>query len=290
MAGYSRHGFHKEYLPSEELKTLSENNYTLLHQIIFPQVFFPLSSVLRKKKEFFPSKQLFEHDLIFFTPSEQVYIEKIEQSFLDPINSNIFLLIGRVASGKTLMSIHIAKKLEKEGFFTLYHKMNAKTNLDRLFSSFCNYANSKTLFVIDDCHLNIEIASEICNRFDHMKDLNCLLCSRPVPKNIRQIANFDYHDFFSDIEEKGNVFSLNTVDVSTKMSGIIEKYKMYLEKESGYVYVVGDQNQIIEKAKGNYLMLYFYLSFWKANEPLSELDETRVLNKMYERYLGNATN
>jgi len=54
--------------------------------------------------------------------------------------------------------------------------------------------------------------------------------------------------------------------------------------------IVGDLNQIIEKAKGNYLMLYFYLSFWKVNEPLDELDGTRVLKKMYERYLGNATN
>ena len=280
----------KNQLSLRDPKTVIENIDDSRFRPSFPPLFMQLDRLFSKKREFFPSKKLFDNDLLYFTRHEQINIDNIVKLFLNQKDENIFLLIGSIASGKTVMAIQIARCLEIKKFRIFYHKLNTKSDFDKLYLSFLDLANRKTLFIIDDCHLNLDVSSEILNCIDQLKDLNCLICSRPVPAYARRRSNFDYQDIFSYLAEKDNVFSLNTVDAAKKMNGIIEKYKKYLEKENGYTPILGDLNQIIEKAKGNYLMLYFYLSFWKSNKSLDELDETRILKKMYERYLGNETN
>jgi hypothetical protein len=257
---------------------------------IFQQVFSPLSTIFHKKRDFFPSEKLFKKDLIFFTRPEHEYINKIKKHFQKKNGENIFLVIGSVATGKTVMAIYIAEKLKEKGYQTLYYKLNAKTSYDRLHSSIVAHLSTNTLFIIDDCHINIEIASEIYDQFNQNNDFYCLLCTRPVPKYVRRLSSLDYQDIFSDLAKKGRVFELNTVDVNTKMFGIIEKYKQHLEIEKRFNPIIGDKNQIIENVKRNYLMLYFYLSFWKVNKPLDKLNETLILEKIYKRYINNATN
>jgi len=253
-----------------------------------PKTFIPLASFLGRSREFFPSKHLFEKDLIFFTESELKQIEEIQRIFRRQNTNNIFLLHGNPASGKTVMGIYIATQLEKHGFTVFYHKLTAKTDFDKIQADFAKFAGIKNLFVIDDCHLNLEVASEIFYRFEQIPNLNCLLCTRIVPQNMRRVPEFDYLDIFEELEKENKSFQLDTTDVFIKMSGIINKYKRYNEKVNRCAFRIGNRKQIIAKAKHNYLMLYFYLCFWQADEPLAELDEERVLSKMYQRYLGNA--
>jgi DNA-binding XRE family transcriptional regulator len=277
-------------LQSKEIETLPKNRIGLDPRQTIQQVFIPLSTIFQKKRDFFPSEKLFIRDLIFFTRPEHEYINKIEKHFQKKNSDNFFLVIGGVATGKTVMAIYIAEKLREKGYRTLYYKLNAKTSYDKLHLSFAAQQSTNTFFIIDDCHKNIDVASEIYDRFNQIKDFYCLLCTRPVPKYVRRLSSLDYQDIFSDFAKKDKVFSLNKVDVRAKMFGIIEKYKQYLEKEKGFKAIVDDKNQIIKNVKRNYLMLYFYLSYWTPNEPLDKLNETQILEKMYERYINNATN
>jgi hypothetical protein len=176
--------------------------------------------------------------------------------------NRIALLCGDPASGKTVMGLAIAKEMEKQEYKVLYHKLTAEAKFDTIWSDFAAYGDQKVLFVLDDCHLNLEIATEIYYRFDSIQKASCLLISRNLPKKLRFSTDFDFLDIFEKLEKEDRCFELDIAlyqQVIDKISGIIQKYKAYYERKFKRVFIVGNEEQIIRNTHRNFLYLYFHL-------------------------------
>jgi hypothetical protein len=262
---------------------------------ITSQIFKAIDSVLDRSSEFFPNRTLFKEDLVYFPDEEHQIMQQIQTILSSQTGDRIALLCGDPASGKTVMGFAIAKEMEKQEYKVLYHRLTAETKFDAIWSNFTTYGGQKVLFVLDDCHLNLEIATEVYFRFDSIQKSSCLLISRNLPKNLRFIEKFDYLDIFEKLENEDRSFELDIAldqQVINKISGIIQRYKDYYERTSEREFVVGNEEQIIQNTHHNFLYLYFYLFFWKEIKKikqLDQLDEKQILDKIYDRYLGNNT-
>ncbi|TVM02646.1 MAG: hypothetical protein CV087_09260, partial [Candidatus Brocadia sp. WS118] len=274
---------------------LNHNELTIisLQPSLHPQFFKTLDSVLDRGSEFFPSKELFEEDLIYFPKNEHNIMQKVQHLLTDASGERIALIYGDPASGKTVMGLTIAKNLQQQGYLILYYKLTANSSFDQLRVDLDLFRKHKILFVVDDCHLNLAVATNIYYRFDELQGSHaaCLLISRKLPPKLRYLDEFDNLDIFEKLENQSFELDIDQdQQVFEKMSGIIERYQLYYERTTQQEYIIGDEERIIHNVRRNYLTLYFYLSFWLPSGPLDQLDEKGVLEKVYFRYLDNDAN
>jgi len=288
---WAKHDLAEKLHEHPEVWELHTGQY--LPKKLTPQTFKTLDSVLDRSSEFFPNRKLFDENLIYFPAEEHQLMQEIQTILLTHTKDRMALLYGDPASGKTVMGLAIAKEMEKQSYTVLYQRLTAKTKLDALWPDFATYGDQKVLFIVDDCHLNMEIATGIYYRFDNIQNAACLLISRKLPKKFRFSMDFDYLDIFEKLEEEDRCFELDIAldtRVINKMSGIIQRYKAYYERIINRSFIVGNEERIIQNVHRNFLSLYFYLSFWPEAEQLDQLDEKLVLEKMYYRYLDNNAN
>jgi hypothetical protein len=93
-----------------------------------PNAFKTLESVLNRSSEFFPNRNLFDENLIYFTKKEHDIMVEIQSILLSNTEDRMYLLYGDPASGKTVMGLAIAKSMEKNGYGIFYYKLTNETN------------------------------------------------------------------------------------------------------------------------------------------------------------------
>ena len=148
-------------------------------QIQFQRTRFqPFATLLRRFSAFsaFPKAELFEKDLTFFLPEEIDLMAEMEGVLAGEGGKRVSLLIGKPATGKTVIACSLAKKLERAGFQIYYLSLTPSHTFEEVWREISIGDARKTLFILDDCHLNAEIASGLCRNYDGLAATSsCLL-------------------------------------------------------------------------------------------------------------------
>ncbi len=225
--------------------------------------------------------KLFKNNLVFFTPAEQQTIQSICTTLID---SHQALLLGHPASGKSILALTIAKKIQEQGYQAFYASFKHGIQHD-LWDDIRPLLNEKILFIVDDCHLNIKDAANLY-RLWHGQDTNaCLLfISRQIAKEVQENAESDFY-MFDELREQTYSSELIESQNIDKIKGIVLLYKNYFEEKYERSYKIGDIHKLIKQVYADLLLLSCYLDVWEMEQiVLSEIDRVRVLKNVYVRY------
>lgn len=223
--------------------------------------------------------ELFSNNLVAFTQAEQNEIERI---FRRLILNNSALIKGEPAIGKTVYALKIAQKFKESNYSVLYHSFKYhKFSANEIVESLNNMRDENILFIIDDCHLDIENASKIKYYFVNNNSPSCFLfLSRNISSHL-DFSNTFNSNFFDEFENLS--LDLGVIKMSKKIENIIKKYKKYYISKNSRQYYVGNNSKIIRHVGDNLIALKAYLKLWENEETLSKIGKERMLEEFYQR-------
>jgi hypothetical protein len=179
----------------------------------------------------------------------------------------------------------MARQLKEKGYQSYYCSLasadkSLKDDIDALW-------DRKVLFIIDDCHLDIDTATKLGSKlFGYLPNVTAalLFISRNISEKRQQLVQPDeWFNLFDELKEA--TFKTESLDLETKVRGIIAKYQAYYQRQKNDCqYVVGDEAVIVDKIHKNLMTLSSYLDLWKKKPVLSEISEAQVLETVYEKY------
>lgn len=252
--------------------------------------FQPLSTLLDKFSAFsaFPKAELFENDLTFFLPEELNLITELEAALAGPSDKRLSLLMGKPATGKTVIACTVAKRLERAGYHVNYLSLTPSLTFDDVWQEITSSNDEKPLFILDDCHLNADVASGVVRNFDDIStSASCLLVSRTVDAPTRSSPDYLSLDYVAALEAGERCFSLDELlenGVDQKILGIIAKRKEWLERVGRAKLSIGDKRRMPASVHRNLFLLEAVLSFWPEDKPLSSLSHPEILTRVRDRY------
>jgi hypothetical protein len=254
--------------------------------------FQPLATLLHKFSAFaaFPKAELFEKNLTFFLPEELDLMTELEAALAGGGDKRLALLVGKPATGKTVIACAVALKLESLGFQVHYLALRQSLSFDDVWPDIATSSPGRSLFIVDDCHLNAEVASGIYRNFDGVaSSASCLLVSRSVDAETRSSPDYFALDYVAALEAGEQCFSVDEPfddGVERKILGIVQKRKAWLEQTGRANLVIGDERQLLANVHRNLFLVEALLSFWPEGQPLSDLSQPEVLRRVRERYFG----
>jgi hypothetical protein len=278
-------------LPSNKLESLFGK--ALSADSLQFNVFYPLDTLLERVSSSiaFPSRALFEKNLAFFLREEVELMDEIETALESGSGERLALLMGNTATGKTVMACNIGRKFQSAGCHVFYARLDstirfAEVWIDLLAAS----AIGEVLFIIEDCHLNSDVASSIYRRFASLpKNVGCLLVGRPVDEESRRSQDQFAGDYVQELSERDRCFSLDETlsgRFGDKVLGIARKHKVAWEVANGATLSVGEESKLVENVQGNLFYLQAALSFWTPQQALAELNHPAILERIAARYLN----
>ena len=253
-----------------------------------PTYFQSLNSFFRYGSKYAPSENMLLNDLLYLSEGEELIIDSLKNRFSDNNRNKLFTLSGPPASGKTVLSIILAKIVEESGGSAFFHRVTTKTQIKELWEDITKNDFENNLFIFDNCHLNIEIPNDIYANSHLIQNAACLFVSRDISEKVRLSAELDNLDYFDSLAESAYRIDIDESDIN-KIIGIIEKYKGYYEKVYKKKFKIGDINKILNTIHGNLLALYYFLTEWPEVSSLDQVDKTYVLENIYRRYLSHPT-
>ena len=211
---------------------------------------FTINNLKRLSKD---NEILFDNHLAFFTEQE------IENHLLliEYLKSHrVALLCGYPATGKSIAVVDIAERLEKQEYVTYYYSFKKKDRWIEVWEEIVQNKDRKTVFVIDDIHLETGSAAEVLLKIENFDDLNLLFLSREITE-----AN--------DTEHQNVYDELKDVTIKTEQPSIDDKAR-----------------GIIKKSYRNLVVLREYLKYWESlpDIPLGKLDEQQFYRNIYNNY------
>lgn len=227
------------------------------------------------------NRKLFQNDLIFFTDDEN---QKIQVICDELIQNHHALLIGYPASGKSIMALSVAKKMQQEGYQAYYYSFKYETKHD-LWDDIQPLRNRKIVFIIDDCHLNVESAANIYRLMYDVDANACLLfISRNISEDVQKVSQFEFN-LFEELQDRTFTSETHEHQQEEKITGIVAKYQGYFQATHAQCYEIGDVQRIMTNIYSDLLVLSFYLSVWEETDVvLSDIDKHRVLQEIYDKY------
>jgi hypothetical protein len=262
----------RAYFPIESQNLPQDVNKTFQRL----KTFQPIASVITTKT----TQQLFENDLLYFTPTEENMMQQMGEQLA---HQHQVLLLGDPATGKSMMAFTLAKQLEANGYQAYYWSLasSAKTLWDDIDALLYR----KVLFIIDDCHLDIDTATELGYKFHQLPNVSAalLFVSRNISKKLQQSVQSEWFNLFEELKEV--TFRTESYDLKTKVSGIIAKYQAFYQRQQPTgQYEVGDETVIMRHIRKSLVTLSYYLDLWKETPVLSEISEKQVLETVYAKY------
>lgn len=186
---------------------------------------------------------------------------------------HVGLLIGKPATGKTVIACALAIKLERAGFQVFYLSLTPSLTFEEIWREITTGDTRKTLFILDDCHLNAEIASGICRNFDGLATASsCLLISRTVDAETRASPDYLTLDYVAAFQAGEQCFDLDEAfenGVERKILGIVRRRKTWLEQSGRANLEIGDERQLLANVHRNLFLVEALLAFWPDGTPLS---------------------
>ena len=220
------------------------------------------------------NRKLFDNDLLFFTPAEQQTINAICATL---INARQALLLGYPASGKSMLALTIAKTIQQQGFQAYYASFKYDTQHD-LWDDILPLLSHKILFIVDDCHLDIQRAANLYLRHHNVDANACMLfISRHIAEDVQKGVELDFNLFE---ELRGQTFSseVSSAQRTDKVTGIITRYQIYFEETHQHSYDTGNVLDVVKKVYADLLLLACYLDVWETKQiSLSAIDRAGVL-------------
>lgn len=225
---------------------------------------------------------LFENNLAFFTPEEIKGHIDIVHNIQE---ARTALLLGFPATGKSIAVITISERLAIAGYRTYYFSFKKMQHWPDLWEEMLTHADDKTVFVLDDIHLQPEQAGTTLNRLRHKDNLNILFISREVYANRQFVDTLNIYK-----ELKAKTVRTEQPSIDEKVKGIISKYQAYYQAQNNKEdsYVIGDWRVIIQRVHRNLVVLNAYLKFWEKYPELklAELEEATLYKDIYATYFA----
>jgi hypothetical protein len=251
-----------------EIKEIFENAYKVL------KVFKPLPSVLKVDR----AGKLFENQLVYFPEQEKQQINTICNNLHQ--NQHLTFLQGQPAKGKTVTTFEIARQMENAGWKVYYYSF--KNTKESCLSDIKENLYRKYLFVIDDCHLDVDTMSDI---YYQIHDLNytiaLLFVSRILTQDFQSSQKYDFN-VFEILEE---VTFKQSESSETKIAGITQCYQTFYQQLQTEEYIIENIDNLVKEVKGNLVALSLYLDQWKQVHSLSKVDRKTVLKDIHFRYI-----
>lgn len=233
----------------------------------------------------YPDELLFSEKLYFFSEYDLTIIENIKNIISD-VNQRIAVLLGPPASGKSVITINIAKELENQGYNILFHRITSKSYFEDIWFDITMHDEEKQLYIFENCHLNFEIINHIYANYDKIQKAACLFVSRIIPEKLRYTFELDNLDILDNIKDQ--VFTICVQqDEETKVCGIINNYKVFYEKVYNRPFVIGDEKIFLNNIGSNLLVLHYYLQLWPTIDKLDLIDRKSILQKINSLYLSD---
>ena len=232
-----------------------------------------------------PNKKDLIKDLLYISKTEKNIFSRIKNIIKSRNSSRrIAIIEGPPASGKTILSLIIAKSLEDEEYSVHFHRVTSRSSFENIWKDLQTSGTPNNLFVFENSHLSPEILNYIYENYSSLKYVACLFLTRNISEKVRFSFELDNLDAFNALTEV--TFKLNSeINDSEKVLGIIEKYKEYYEFLYNKEFIIGDTSKIIKNIRGNLLALHYYLECWHSINSLDEVDQQLIFKELYKRYL-----
>lgn len=264
----------KENIPAQIIKALQINSLDLKY-------FDPIDSLLNVSHY----NYLFSNDLIYFTSDE---IESIDNIVQNLFQNKIFMIKGKAASGKSVLTSSLAAKFAEKGLKTYYYSYKRKITGD-LWDDIHKCLHKNIVFIIDDCHLNADEASKIVYKFNGIKadsSAALIFVSRTVEHKTKEIENENLLNKLESYELESSASQF-----FEKSKGIIDKYKDFYEKiNNRNKYEIGEIEKVVDNCYKNLFTLHTFLNKWKDGPfTLSDIDKNDIYKSTYAKYYNNYT-
>jgi len=240
---------------------------------IKPTYFQSLDSFFRYGSKFCPNESLISKGLFYLSEDEESIIYDLKKKLSDNNRNRLFILSGPPASGKTVLTIILAKFVEEGGGSVFFHRVTTKSQIKELWQDIIQNDFENHLFIFENCHLNIEIPNNIYANSHLIQNAACLFVSRDVSEIVRFSAELDNLDYFDSLAENVYRIDIDQGNIN-KTLGIINKYKDYYEQAYKKQFQIGDMNKILNTIRGNLLALYYFLEEWPEVTSLDQVDKT----------------
>ena len=229
----------------------------------------------------------FDNDLLFYNRDEINLIENFEAS-INFENCIPYLITGHPSSGKTTTAIKIVRNLkDKLGALPFYVRVNQKTEYSEIFDDLVLIEKRPSILIVDDIHLNFDLANRIIKENPDFKNIIFVFVSRYISTEFR--LNYDIDDIFKELSK----FSLSLEKLNSpnfhreKIEGIVDKYAVYL-KSKGLNPRKGGILHLESISNKNLLKLKLLLDLWcKDEDVISNIQDNTLNLKLFSKYLAS---
>ncbi|MEZ4911162.1 MAG: SMEK domain-containing protein [Saprospiraceae bacterium] len=229
----------------------------------------------------------FDNDLLFYNRDEIILIENFE-ALINFENSIPYLITGHPSSGKTTTAIKIVRNLkDKLGAIPFYVRVNQQTEYSAIFDDLVLIEKRPSILIVDDIHLNFDLANRIIKENTDFKNIIFIFVSRYISTEYR--LNYDSDDIFKELSK----FTLSLEKLNSpkfhreKIEGIVDKYSVYLKslglnpRKGGILHLESISNK-------NLLKLKLLLGLWcKDEEVISNIQDEHLNLTLFTKYLAN---
>lgn len=202
---------------------------------------------------------------------------------------NICIIVGKMNSGKTWLSYAIGYHFEDKSKYhhTYYCQVNDFFSASDAFQDISEKEGNRKshwLFIIDDCHQNVQecelLLQKVIDRI-HDKSLHFLFITRKVGRHLLRDNEDD--DYFYQCEQKfGGYIELEPKRSMQHVKNIIAKF---LTRNDANNIVIDDSDfsMFYDKWKNNLFFVMLCLNSWKyaQNQKLSEINESDIHNYLW---------
>jgi hypothetical protein len=258
-----------------------------------PRVFESLQQLFERvtTSVAFPNVALFEKGLVFFTREEIELMDEMEAVLDGQIGERLALLVGITATGKSVIACQLGRKFQLDHYHVFHLRLDSAIRFAEVWNDMlAASAIGEALFILEDCHLNMDVAGSLYRRFASLpKNVGCLLVGRPVDEEARRAQDQFAGDFFRELSERDRCFSLDETlsgKFGEKVLGITQRHKAAWEAANGSALSVGNESKLVENVQGNLFYLQAALSFWTPQKALADLNHPAILERLADRYLN----
>lgn len=247
--------------------------------------FVRIEDYLTRRGPHFPKESDFAAQLVYL-PEEHASL--IGQMLGD---NQRCLLLGRSASGKTVLAIALGKQLRDVQGYRVYYGDAGRAQVGDgrdWYREVCDNDQDGVLYILDNCHLAAQEVNEFCFLWENMPPAHTkvLLVSRRGAGD-HQLASAeagDYFDTWADVAVG--------IEPEELYMGIVRQYAAaYLERDPRLYTPLESDSQTLLKAQHahNLIVSKSRLEAWRqAGGRLSKVKQQAVYEALIRKYLSHA--
>lgn len=254
----------------------------LISQLNSGICFNDVESFFKDSTKYTPSFNDIKH--FIFDSEEQNFINTTVNKIQNGKSLNI-LISGIPSCGKTTFAVKLSTYL-KESHLSKYLDLKLENSLPNIKKDIKTHTNFPTLLIIDNAHLEYNIACEIYRFCLQYKNITLLFISREINERdkVDSLSGIDLFEV-SDLK-----FVVNpTQNKNEKIQTLIKYRQNKISNEKGLIAETGDLNRIYYVINGSLLKLNILLDIWEVNpsQKLDEIDDVKLNEIIYKRYFDS---